>query len=964
MLDKPVTVTTKSSGSLTSFWLTGLFITLSLLSGFCGIAYEVLYGRILSDLVGNQFAVNASILLTFLAGIGIGALMANRFKLYLWLIELGIGLYAGLFILSIPVIDHLLYLRLPAFSLSIYASLGICFLLLVLPAFLIGVSLPLFAEYARGFIREKAFATTYACYNFGAAITVILIEFLLIRKLGIQTSMTVIAVINAAIALALWLIINRYGNCFKPINHRPKSTAQFTTRWLLALAFASIGSAIFQLTMVRIGECILGPFRETFALVLCLVLLGIAVGAVVQRAFQLRFSFLMLVSMVGLLWLVGGFATCVGWYAYNYDAASQYYASSVILKFAFIFVLMILPASAFGATVPALLKQEDAIARDSGHLLFVASMANVFGFLLMVFVLHPYVSYHTLFIAVLACALLAFWCYEQRWLICVAVTGVAVLFTVLIGHLKLWDEHLLYLGHRSFFAKNEMEKNRSKFAHYGILKGPQDVFSIVSLQNNPLFFINGYISIPLKSPNEKVVGAISSIFAPRNDRALVLGLGSGSTAATVGLLFDQTETVEINKVVVDNIARLKEYNFDIEQNERVTIIHDDGIHYLKKRNSPQYSLILNTVTTPHYFSSSKLYTADFFKHVKHNLTHDGIYITWMDSSIGARGTDIILRTITDSFEHVGIAYITNAYFLLIASEQPIFAHQPEIVTRHKVLNRYFKDEGINPNWLQLQLLDNDIRPLANTDADLINTIDHPILEFAMAQSGRSGFGSFLEALGNGLSLERLQRSIKVDKDWNPIELLLHTQVQLGNHPLAMQWRTILMEQVADFDDQYVKTLWTLEKQQYEDAPQSTQDFKYANLLVRQGQYEAAIPLYQNVLEEDPYRNNAWLYLGTCYEALEQYESAIEHYQKELDVDFDDFEVRYRVGRCLLKKGDFQEAVEVLNRATVNRRNADTYFYLGEAYLGLRDKAAARAQYELALEYNPGHQPSLQRLLQL
>ena len=79
-----------------------IFLTLLFASGFCGISYEILYARILSNLLGSQFVVNATILLTFMLGIGIGTRLAHRLWRQLWLIELGIGLYGALFALGYP----------------------------------------------------------------------------------------------------------------------------------------------------------------------------------------------------------------------------------------------------------------------------------------------------------------------------------------------------------------------------------------------------------------------------------------------------------------------------------------------------------------------------------------------------------------------------------------------------------------------------------------------------------------------------------------------------------------------------------------------------------------------------------------------------------------------------------------------------------------------------------------------
>ena len=44
---------------------------LLLLSGFCGISYEVLYAKLLGNLLGDQFTISAAVLLTFMAGIAL-----------------------------------------------------------------------------------------------------------------------------------------------------------------------------------------------------------------------------------------------------------------------------------------------------------------------------------------------------------------------------------------------------------------------------------------------------------------------------------------------------------------------------------------------------------------------------------------------------------------------------------------------------------------------------------------------------------------------------------------------------------------------------------------------------------------------------------------------------------------------------------------------------------------------------
>ena len=83
-----------------------LLTVLLFTSGLCGISYEILYGRLLGNIIGDQFVVSTAVLLTFLLGIGLGALHAHRLWSRLWLIEAGIGLYAAFFHSIFPALNR------------------------------------------------------------------------------------------------------------------------------------------------------------------------------------------------------------------------------------------------------------------------------------------------------------------------------------------------------------------------------------------------------------------------------------------------------------------------------------------------------------------------------------------------------------------------------------------------------------------------------------------------------------------------------------------------------------------------------------------------------------------------------------------------------------------------------------------------------------------------------------------
>ncbi len=938
-----------------------IFTFLLFLSGLCGISYEILYGRILGNIIGDQFAVSASILLTFLLGIGFGTLYAHRLWAHLWLLEAGIGLYGALFALGSGIIDGILYSALPLVTGGVTTSILVCVVLLIIPAFFIGTSLPIFAGYLSRMREGPVFSRAYAFYNIGAAFTALFIEFWLVRWLGIRDATLVIAVLNGVVAFSL-IAGYRDMRRMKPISHGVRGWS-FPWFVLAALALASIGSAIFQLLMVKVAECIMGPFRETFAVILFLVLLGIALGSLMVKRYHVSFPTLMMLNLAGLAWLLGGFTAVTEFYAANYPAAVETYTGSVLLKTLALAIIMGVPVITFGATIPALLKEQDNVARESGQLLFVSSVANAFGFLVLAFYLHERFDYGTLFLVIAGLSAAAVLVHQKKFNFRTA--AVVALFLAAVGfQAGLWNEDLLYIGYTSYHSTEDLEEGREDLRFPDRFKGPQDIFSITWFRDRPYFFINGYISIPLDAPAEKIVGAFSSVFAPRNDRALVLGLGSGATANTVGLLFDHTDGVEINGVVLENLFRMKDYNFDIESNPRVSIIHDDAIHFVKA-GTGTYSLIINTVTTPLYFSSSKLYTRDFIEAVKKRLAPDGVYMTWIDSRIGDRGVDILLKTLGQSFSHCAIGAVRSAYFLLLCSQKPIRAHQAGIVADNPQLGPYFlKQYDINPAWIAYGLLNTSATNLVGNRDVPINTLDYPALEFEMARLRKRGYRNFQYRLRDSMRLAPVREAITPMVDWNPFHLVLHLETLLEDSRYVRRWKALVAEQEPDFEERYNEASIDLYRKYAAAVNTATAYHHLGFLLMKNDQYRKAIAMYRRALEIDSTHNNTHFNIGACYEYMEMYPRALEEYNLELTVDPRDSDVSYRVGRVLVKMKRYKAAIDELTKALREDEKPAVFYYRGVALEKLGNIGKARLDYLEALSLDPEYfraQEALNRL---
>jgi hypothetical protein len=225
------------------------------------------------------------------------------------------------------------------------------------------------------------------------------------------------------------------------------------------------------------------------------------------------------------------------------------------------------------------------------------------------------------------------------------------------------------------------------------------------------------------------------------------------TAGTVGVLFDSTDAVEINRAVFDNVHRMAKYNFNMTGRRAFRRVLDDGIRFTRVSHDT-YSLILNTVTSPIYFSASKLYTRDFLESVRTHLTPDGVYVTWVDARVGDRGMDILLNTLSESFSSCWLTALQRSYFLLVCSNVPVRLAHPELVAEHKEVADYFRSADFGPDELPYTLLSTHVLDFVGDKSAPINTLDYPALEFEMARKRGWGFPKFVERVREWAELRK------------------------------------------------------------------------------------------------------------------------------------------------------------------------------------------------------------------
>jgi spermidine synthase len=709
---------------------------IALISGWCGIAYELLYSRLLTTHLGDMFQVNAAILTSFLLGIGVGSYFAHRFIRHLWLIELLIGLYSLIVALTVAAFPSAVTETvLPALAHGRWMVALTAFFFALLPALLIGFSVPLFSLYARHHLghatEADAFKAMYWVYNMGAAACVLAMEYFLLRSLGIRNTLLFLAVLN----LTSGILLRRFE---APTVSLSEPEPKVRPQWLAALFIVSALSGLYQLFLLKVTEIVFGPFHENFALVLALVLGGISLGTWRAHRWQFRFDTLLFIGAAGVGASVFLLQPLVHFWSHLNSAFGATPLLSTLAKALVLTLMGLVPLMVFGATVPTLLGQVSG-RRESGRLLGLSSFGNCLGYILAVFILYERLSYLALAlifpIGLWVCGFLAQDPQAKQRQLVRALFAPFVLLTIFT-----WSPTLLGLSYRDFTSAETLERSLSSVKETELLKKFDTSVSLVRSEGEEQVIINGYRSLVASRSgrtniSELIVGTAPALYAPKRERAMVLGVGTGITAGATAALFKQTDGVEISPAVVAALPRFAQNNLGLTSRPGFRLILDDGLTALA-RAKEHYDAIVNTVTSPLYFSSSKLYTREFFELVKSRLNPGGVYSMWFDSRVTPEGAQIIFATLKASFKNCHFVYLTPVYDELICSDSPLALKgltDEEWPSDLKTLYEAHRlGMPLNEVFSYLALPRHRLHQL--DWAAPVNTFDRPMLEFIMASA--------------------------------------------------------------------------------------------------------------------------------------------------------------------------------------------------------------------------------------
>jgi spermidine synthase len=268
-----------------------------LASGAAALMEQAVWQRLLALFNGADVGSATVVVTAFMAGLGAGSLAGGQLAARLGpsmrlrafaLAELGIATFA---LLSVP-----LYHRwLPAWLAPAATPWPVCAVAIVvtllLPTFLMGLSLPLLAqnEVDAGLPAENGVAALYGLNTLGAGLGAIVTPFLLIRSVGLDGALAVAASVNAACAIGSFTLASGTPRA-TPASAGASPGADGPSFRVFMLLFALSGFVGLSLEIVwlRLLGVAIKSSSFTFATLLGLYLLGLGIGALLGRPLARR----------------------------------------------------------------------------------------------------------------------------------------------------------------------------------------------------------------------------------------------------------------------------------------------------------------------------------------------------------------------------------------------------------------------------------------------------------------------------------------------------------------------------------------------------------------------------------------------------------------------------------------------------------------------------------------------------
>lgn len=693
---------------MTRRWVLPLLI----LSGFAGLAYELLWVRLLALHLGSTTISFSVVLGVFFGGLAAGARWAGKRSLTVQrplrayaLLEGATGLLG---LLLYPLLTHLgpLVAKLDpgTGTPALLFRLTVAVVVLTPPTFLMGATLPFISVATIRADQDtgKGISLVYGFNTAGACLGAYGLTFWLLPALGVFGATLVTVALNVLVAGAVLAMTRRADGDGRAAGEVPPSTSSGTddvdpkTRTAV-IAAAFLGGLVAtgaQVIWARYFAILLGGTAYGIGSVLVSVLVGIALGSflaarTLERTTHPALTAVFFIGTVafGLV----GFTAAAPLIAYLASAGPNAELTGAALHHADLAVVLLalaVPTVASGASLPALTAVLERSAAKSGQSLATLYTANTIGCILgsmtTGLVLLPTLGsattlYLMFLLLIVAVTLLAVARCRDRLLPASGLLGAMLIAAVVFPQLDMRPLAPRGATRTDYFSfRRQFQQIIDSTGSF--FEGDVATVRVMRSGTSEGVALNGlgqgshYKVAPQVAFESVLVATVPWQHARRHDRGLVVGLGSGGTAhVLLDLGVKRLEVAELEAGVVDAVNEIWKDKSPL-LNERLELIRNDARNYLLRQSQREPGAYDFVTSMPaHPWVASALFTREFFELAAANLAPEGVFTTWFGASTMQDETiEGLLGAFTGTFPH-WLAYFVpeTGAFYLVGSRSPL-----------------------------------------------------------------------------------------------------------------------------------------------------------------------------------------------------------------------------------------------------------------------------------------------------
>ena len=980
---------------------------LVLASGAAGLAYELLWMRLLALVFGvSSFAV-VTVLAVFMGGLALGSALFGRLinrggRPLQWYaaMEAGIGALGLASPFLIEATSHAYitaYVTLEgAEALSVAIKFVLASAVLLPPTILMGGTIPvlsrLVVEHA-GHVGWRVGAI-YAFNTLGAVTGCFLTGFVALAALGVSATLQWAVVLNLAAAFGALALDRLRASGPEVPSPLPDSSREALAApivpsdrvvRLVTWTYAATGFAAlcYEVVWTRLLVYVLGQTTYAFTTMLTTFLFGVALGSFIFARLADRsrdpVRLFAVTQCAGAVAAIGVMPSIEHLMAFSpYTAAGysvQPWWSSIGPKFLAAGATMLVPTLLLGGAFPIVSRivvgRLDTIGGSIGRVYALNTLGAILGSVVAGFLLVPLFGVR-LTLSVVTCVSFALgvflFAYSRSWkrrsLRWAALGASAAFFLLNVGvstrtPLILSTARIARAlqGFEVLYAKEGLD------ASLAVVQRRADGIKELNINGaNTAFTAYEDIQVHL------LLGHLPMLFHPNPQKALIVGFGFGSTARAM-LCYDpeRVDCVELVRDEIETASLFFEQNRGVLDDPRLRLLIGDGRNHIFATQETYDAISFNAV---HPRFSSSLYSEDFYRLCKERLSPNGTVCAWLaTNAMTPDEYKMLVRTFVRVFPHATLWWVNPGHTVLVATGHPLALDIDVFRGRlaAPAVRQHLAEVNLEaPEVLLGMLLLNETDLASYTRGDLLHTDDRPRMEFPWAVA--EGMASEI--------VETLRR------------LRSHPTTILAGPPGTTAW--------AALNQQYVAMGHVIEGQVRDwlsrDIPLALEAFKRARALVpgdanvgyflaaaerdqqrlrtvdvraiadvgqlmmkgrvelAGGRPESALAAFQKVTELMPEATEAHAHLGQTLNQLDRHVEAVEAFERALKLAPDDVAALVGLASVRSRTGDLEGAQPLLERAiSLQPDAAAAYVHLGAVLFQLGEEDAAFSASRTALQ---------------